>query len=61
MTLAEIANAGRSAAQVATALVNAEHSETIPLRRDDLEAITQILTALRAEVGGFRTGETAGR
>jgi DNA-binding MarR family transcriptional regulator len=52
-TLASITRAGRRVADEATELLNAERFGTAPLDKADLDSITRILRAIRAEADGF--------
>lgn len=52
-TLAAITAKGRETAEQATALLNDARFATRPLRRVDLEAISDILRTLRADEGDF--------
>jgi DNA-binding MarR family transcriptional regulator len=53
MWLAAITEAGRQAAQEATAAINAARFETQPLKRQQLDALFQILRDLRADEDHF--------
>jgi DNA-binding MarR family transcriptional regulator len=52
-TLAGITDEGRRVAGEATEALNAIRFGTAPLRRADLDAITELLRAVRAEAGDF--------
>jgi DNA-binding MarR family transcriptional regulator len=52
-TLAEITDAGRDAAQRATAALNEAAFGIDALREDDQEAVTALLRALRVDAGDF--------
>ncbi len=53
MTLAEITDQGRTAAEDATATLNDARFGTGPLKRRDLDAIFELLEPLRADADGF--------
>jgi DNA-binding MarR family transcriptional regulator len=55
-TLAAITATGRTTAEAATAVLNAERFGTAPLRRVDLETISASLRPLRAGEDGFASG-----
>ncbi len=52
-TLAEMADAGRQAAQSATKALNELEFGTTPLRRRDLDALSEILGRLRLDAGDY--------
>jgi DNA-binding MarR family transcriptional regulator len=53
-TLAEITDAGRRTAEDATAELNRARFFTEPLRRAELDSISEILVRLRADEDGFK-------
>jgi DNA-binding MarR family transcriptional regulator len=55
-TLAEITDAGRAAAQQATAALNAAAFGIDALGNDEQEAVTALLRALRVDAGDFADG-----
>jgi DNA-binding MarR family transcriptional regulator len=51
--LAAITDHGREVAEAATAAVNAARFGTAPLKKDDLQALFDVLRRLRADEDGF--------
>jgi DNA-binding MarR family transcriptional regulator len=52
-TLAVITERGRDVARLATETLNEVHFATRPLRRAELEALTETLTRIRVDAGDF--------
>ena len=55
-TLATITDRGREVAAQATDALNALRFGTAPLKRRDLDAVTEVLELLRAQAGDFQAG-----
>ena len=55
-TLATITDAGREVARAATEVLNCERFGTAPLKKAELEAIYELLCAIRADADDFRDG-----
>jgi DNA-binding MarR family transcriptional regulator len=55
-TLARITKEGREVAERATKTLNEERFGTAPLRRDELELLSEILRRVRVEAGDFEDG-----